>query len=275
MNTKIYTPFAIHEILNANGTKPVFGRISKNSPEYLETPISFDIETSNIRNDKGEKRAFMYVWMLDIFDCTIIGRTWSEFVDVLQIISQFFALNPENRRAIIYVHNLAYEFQFMRKHIDWYKIFATEKRKPLYAISDNGIEFRCSLRLSGYRLEKVGEMLKNPIEKKVGDLDYTKVRTRQTVLTPSEYGYCINDVKVVSEYIREKIAEESGIENIPMTKTGYVRRMCKHRTLHGKNYGQYIKLMQNLTLSPDEYRLAKSAFMGGFTHANFTEPGKP
>lgn len=274
VNNQIYTPFAIHDILQNHSKNSVFVQRDKNSVQYLNEPISFDIETTNTYKSSGEKIAFMYVWMLDIYDCTIIGRTWVEFIDTLNIISNHFQLIGNAKRCIIYVHNLSFEFQFIRKYFEWHKVFATEMRKPLYAVTETGIEFRCSLRLSGYRLEKVGEQLRNPVEKMIGDLDYSKIRHRQTPLTPSELKYCINDVKIVSEYIREKIADENGIENIPLTKTGYVRRMCKHRTLHGKNRGQYVSLMNELTLRYDEYMLAKGAFMGGFTHANFWYTGK-
>ena len=274
MNMQIYSPFAIHTILQQNAQKSIFVKRDKNSPEYLNEPISFDIETTNTYNYKNEKIAFMYIWMLDIYDCTIIGREWAEFIEVINIISNHFQLIGKTKRCIIYIHNLAFEFQFFRKYFEWYKVFATDNRKPLYAITETGIEFRCSLRLSGYRLEKVGENLKNQIPKMVGDLDYTKIRNKKTRLTSEELKYCINDVKIVSEYIREKIADENGIENIPLTKTGYVRRMCKHRTLHGKNYKNYIDLIKELTLTLEEYQTAKRAFMGGFTHANFWYTGK-
>lgn len=268
-----YTPYAINQILHNHSKDSVFVQRDKNSVQYLNEPISFDIETTNTYNYKGEKIAFMYIWMLDIYDCTIIGREWSEFINVINTISAHFQLIGNEKRCIIYIHNLAFEFQFFRKLFTWYKIFATENRKPLYAITENGIEFRCSLRLSGYRLEKVGENLRNKIPKKTGDLDYSKIRNKLTRLTKEEIGYCINDVKIVSEYIREKIQDECGIENIPLTKTGYVRRMCKHRTLHGKNYKNYIDLMKELKLTLDEYKVAKRAFMGGFTHANFWYTG--
>lgn len=278
MNTRIYTPFSINDILQQNSENSVFVRKDKNSPECLNEPISFDIETSNTYTQDGRKIAFMYVWMLDIYDCTIIGRSWIEFINTLNIISNHFQLNGKSKRIIIYVHNLAFEFQFIRKYFIWYKVFATGRRKPLYAITENGIEFRCSLRLSGYRLEKVGENLRNPIEKMVGDLDYNKIRistpSYQTPLTKQEMQYCINDVKIVSEYIREKIKDENGIENIPLTKTGYIRRMCKHRTLHGNGRARYVEMIKKLVLTLEEYKTAKSAFMGGFTHANFWYTGK-
>ena len=105
-----YTPHATKEILNSHQAHWV----KKEGNYILNEAISFDIETTSMYQDE-QKRAFMYVWMLDIFDCTIIGRTWQEFVSTINTIVIHFNLANVKRRAIIYVHNLAYEFQFIRK----------------------------------------------------------------------------------------------------------------------------------------------------------------
>lgn len=234
--------------------------------QFLNTPISFDIETTSFYNKAGEKCATMYIWMLDIYDKCIIGRTWDEFVDCINEIAEYYQTDKE-KRIIIYVHNLSYEFQFMRKWFKWRKIFFVNDRKPIYAITENNIEFRCSYLLAGYSLAKVGEMLRNPIDK-LDTLDYTKPRHFNTYLTDREIAYCIHDVKIVSEFIREKIQDESGICNIPLTKTGYVRRLCRARCLRGKGANKYRELMEKLQISPNEYDTAKAAFQGGFTHGN-------
>lgn len=69
----------------------------------------------------------------------------------------------DNKRIIIYVHNLSYEFQFMRKWFVWDKIFALEERKVVYAIMA-GIEFRCSYILTGYSLKSLAIINKLPVE---------------------------------------------------------------------------------------------------------------
>ena len=262
-----YTPHAIKQILNSH--QPHW--VKKDGNYILNEAISFDIEVTSMYQNK-QKYAFMYVWMLDIFDCTIIGRTWQEFVSVLDTIVIHFNLANIKRRAIIYVHNLAYEFQFIRKWFKWYKVFSLSRRKPLYALTRTGIEFRCSYRLSGYKLEKIGEQM--GIEK-LGDFDYRKIRHSKTPLTPREYKYCIHDVKIVCAYIRQKMEEEGGnISLIPLTKTGYVRRYVREHTLRGKNRCFYKNAIANLTLEPEEYIMAKRAFAGGFTHASVIHSGK-
>lgn len=247
---------------------------SKNKIEYINIPCSFDIETSSFYYN-GEKCCCMYEWTLGLNGACIIGRTWEDFVMCMGKLSEKLELS-ENKILVIYVHNLSYEFQFIRKLFLWTKVFAVDNRKPVYATTNMGIEFRCSYLLSGYSLAKVGEHLtKYKVEKKVGDLDYEKLRHSKTPLSEKELGYCVNDVKVVMAYIMERIEIDGSITKIPLTKTGYVREYCRKNCMYntgrnGKKYHDidFYNLIGSLTLEPDEYKQLKRAFQGGFTHAN-------
>ena len=110
-------------------------------------PAAFDIETTSWEV-KDTKLAAMYIWQFGIDDLVTYGRTWDEFLDFLDEIKKIFNLS-ENLRLRVYVHNLAYEWQFIRKMIKWKTVFLVDTRKPVYALSDYDIEFRCSLLLSG------------------------------------------------------------------------------------------------------------------------------
>ena len=176
----------------------------------------------------------------------------------------------------IYVHNLAYEFQFIKDRFVWQKVFALDTRKVNYCRTDSGIEFRCSYQLSGYNLATLGKNLqKYKVSKMEGDLDYSKLRTKDTKLTDTELGYCIHDVLVVMAYIQECIEQENGIQNIPLTKTGYVRRYVKRECLGTSKHRneRYRKFIHAMTLEPDEYLQLRRAFQGGFTHANVMHVG--
>ena len=89
---------------------------------YLNIESGFDIETTSTTVN-GEKVAFMYVWQIGIGygNDVFYGRTWAELVELLHDLSLSLELD-ESKRLVIYVHNLAYEFQFMRKFFDWVKI---------------------------------------------------------------------------------------------------------------------------------------------------------
>ena len=253
---------------------------------YYNCPASFDIETSSFYNEDGEKRACMYIWQMGFNGTVVYGRTWEEWFKCLDQLVDYLALN-ESRRLIIYVHNLGYEFQFIRKYFDWDKVFAIKQRRPVYALC-RGLEFRCSLFLSNYSLEYIGKNLlyKYPVKKLVGDLDYSKVRHSKTPLTEQELAYCINDVKVVMSYIQEKIEQDGDITQIPLTNTGYVRNYCRKECFfegipeddeEGRkrvlmNYRAIMKSLQIDT--KEEYDQMQRAFMGGFTHASALYSGK-
>ena len=238
---------------------------------YVNMANAFDIETSSFM-DGTEYRATMYIWQASIDGVIVIGRTWEEFLDFVEILTDHFNLYHD-KILVIYVHNLSYEFQWIRKLFKWEEVFSIDERKPIYARTDRGIEFRCSYLLSGMNLERLGEhLLRHNIKKLVGSLDYDKIRHSGTALTSEELSYCINDVRVLTAYIAERMEIDGNITKIPHTKTGYVRRATRtacfgtdHRQRKFKKYRDFIK---RLKMDPEEYVLAKDAFMGGFTHAN-------
>ena len=212
------------------------GLVTSNKQEsFLNVPAAFDIETSSFYSD-DVKCAITYEWTFGIgyikdgefSRLKTYGRTWEQFKTLLGCVTAVLGLT-EKRRLVVYVHNLPYEWQFMRKHFDWTKVFFIDQRKPVYAINDMGIEFRCSLKLSGKSLANTAkDLLKYKAKKMVGDLDYSLIRTPETPLTQTELGYCEADVEVILCYIQEKIEQEGDITRIPLTKTGYVRRYCKN-----------------------------------------------
>lgn len=282
-STKIYTPDEIEKMIELsmnNVRKVTKRRHKKSSIHYYDCPCAFDIETTSFIDANHEKASTMYVWMLGLNGLCMMGRTWEEFINVINTISGILELD-ENNRIIVGVHNLGYEFQFIRHYFDWEKVFSVDIRKPVYAITTQGIEFRDTYILSGYKLETVGKNLHTyKIEKMVGDLDYTKIRNSKTKLTKKEIGYCINDIKVVMAYLQECIDTEGTIIKIPLTKTGYIRRYVKNACygldIKEKNYKKwdYMTLIQNLTLDSEEYIMLKRAFCGGFTHASPFYSGK-
>lgn len=242
-------------------------------------PFSFDIETTSFErenNGKTEKLATMYVWQFGVNGYVIIGRFWTEFIEMIKIISKVLQLN-ENKRIIVYIHNLSFEFQFIRKMFEWINVFSIEERRPLYALSVDGVEFRCSYLLTGYNLATVAKnLVKYKIKKLVGDLDYNLKRHSQTPLNENEIAYCVNDVKIVMLYIKEYLENVRNIHSIPLTKTGGVRKFCRKEcftivTDSGKkvNNFDYKHLINGLKIKDlSEFNAMQRAFCGGFTHAN-------
>lgn len=256
-------------------TKKVKTEDSTETIEYFNSICAFDIETSSFYAG-DEKQNIMYIYMLEINGIQIIGRTWNEFLAELEYLQAYCGLDNEHR-IVIYVHNLAYEFQYLRKLLNWSEVFASDMRKVIYAVS-GGFEFRCSFMLSGSSLANL-TLTKHDIHKKVGDLDYSKIRHSRTHLTETEMGYCLGDVDVLSAYIDEQMdIYDRDITKIPMTNTGRVRQFFRDILMPGDNRYKsykYKKFIKELTVdSEDEYNLLKQAFTGGFTHSNYKMTGK-
>lgn len=265
----------------------------KKAVTYYNMPSAFDIETSTFyldengnqvtnqeRNQMSEEerdkltpRACLVCWQFGIDGRVFFGRTWEEFQEFCNILHDCLKLSEE-LELIVYVHNLAYEFQWFHQYIEWSEVFATDMRKPVNALTKQGIRFKDSYILTNLSLNDVGEkeLHTYKVEKKTGDWDYSLIRSTSTPLTDKEIGYAIYDVLVVMALIREKIEEEGAINKIPLTKTGYARRFCKKKTIDSKTYEaqQYKKLVQGLKVEQWEYNQLKQTFMGGFTHSNAT-----
>lgn len=271
---------------------PIVKSSRKKDGSFYNVPVSFDIETTSFKNEKGQYCGIMYVWQFAIYNEVFYGRTMEQYQEFCQILTDFLQLGVK-AKLIVYVHNLAFEFQFIRKYFKWERVFADKKREPMYA--DTGtIMYKCSYRLSGYSLAKLAENLqRHKIKKLVGDLDYSLLRHSKTQLTEEELGYCANDVLIVTAYIAEQIEDNGDITKIPLTSTGFVRRHIYEQTVASPNriVGiNYRGLMKTLTINEDvrwnpkknngkgayenkEYQALKMAFQGGFTHASAIHSG--
>lgn len=238
--------------------------------EYYNLPFAFDIETTSFY-DGDNKRACMYIFMFSLNGSYIYGRTWTDFDFVLDNLQSALRLNNK-RRIIIYIHNLAYEFQFLIGHTQMSDVFARTARHVIKATMNNCFDLKCSYFLSGLSLAKLAEDLTSvKIEKKIGDLDYKKIRHYNTPLTEKELGYCEYDVKILHYFILEEMEKnENNITKIPLTKTGYVRQYCQKYVKKHTNYKAYRdKIIKLSPTDKDLFCLLHKAFQGGYTHANY------
>lgn len=231
---------------------------------YLEIPCAFDIETTNMKDgDKFRPFSFMYHWQFCMEKFVIFGRTWAEFQKLLKTLSDRLNLSDE-RRLVIYCHNLSFEFAHFRKFVHVRSGLFKEERKPLYVLVSGGIEFRDSLALSNMSLQKFCENEGAEHYKLVDTYDYKKIRTPETLLTEEEKAYCYNDVAGLAECIASRMKENT-LANIPLTSTGYVRRDFRNAVRKNKeNRTAFL----NSQLDEHLYDLMRKAFRGGDTHAN-------
>ena len=227
--------------------------------KYMDCVCAFDIETTTLPD---MEQAIMYIWQFQIDDyCTVVGRTWEEYFEFMRRIREEIRPNL----LCIYVHNLSFEFQFLKGRYDFQQdeVFAVDSRKVLKCTMFNTFEYRCSYLHSNMSLDAFTHRMGVP-DAKLADFDYEKKRYPWTELSADELAYCINDVRGLVQALKKEMALDGDtLYTIPLTSTGYVRRDCK-KAMEGFNHKQLAEIL------PDEnvYMLLREAFRGGNTHAN-------
>lgn len=233
-------------------------RYKRNKKQYLNVICAFDIETTRLIEIE---QSIMYIWQVQFGEHTIIGRYWEEFnLFIDNLIQQL----DEDVKIIFFVHNLSYEFSFL-KGIYKFKsdeVFCTDKRKVLKCDMKGHIEFRCSYFLTNMSLEKF--LKKYNVENKKTIYDYNKVRYPWTKLTDEEMEYCINDVKGLCQAIKKQMASDGDdILSLPYTATSYVRRDVK-RAMKEFNYLELHGMFPDVEI----YKLLRENFRGGDVVSN-------
>lgn len=271
---------------------------NKKSKALLSTPITFDIETSSmpenyIHNPKDYMIGFPYLYQLYLCDTVFFARTRTECFMLFSEIER--VLLKHNIHAVCYVHNLSFEYQFMKSilQIDYEKVFLVKNRKVAkFELKSDTIIFRDSYLLSNMSLAKFCENYNPPKYQKDKELiDYEIIRYPWSELSDEILYYSGMDV-ITLYYAIMSIMEKEGddLKTIPMTNTGYVRRSykkaCLGSTYNGgsyrkksdakfkqkKTYRQKYMDKQKITL--EQYNLLLKAFRGGNTHANRYKVGR-
>lgn len=231
----------------------------------------FDIETTNmIDRENNVKEAYMYHWQFSFNDIVIYGRKWKEFIYLINKIEKVNGIRS-NVKFVVWVANLSFEFQFMRKWLHVTRLFAKEERQPLLVEHNGWLQFREALSISGGNLEQLAKDYCTT-QKLVGDLDYSIKRNSCTLLTEKEKAYCENDVVILKEF-SEYIFDKYIIPNrkIPMTKTGLLRDEVKTNI---KDLKKVNDIMMQLFPTEKEYRICMNwLFRGGYVHSNVLHTG--
>lgn len=257
--------FDVDIISNAGTLKKRGGTRSHSKRTYKDLVCAFDIETTRIAEIE---QSIMYIWQFQVDEyCTVIGRTWAEYMGMLHDIAE--ALGDDY--LVIYVHNLSYEFQFLAGVYNFAasEVFAVDSRKVLKAEMLGHFEYRCSYLQTNMSLRQFLSKMGVKHLKLSGDnFDYSKQRYPWTPLSEFsdlELEYCINDVRGLVEAIKaELVRDGDDLYTIPMTSTGYVRRDAK-RVMSPAGIRANVRECQP---DPELYLALRDAFRGGDTHAS-------
>ena len=226
-------------------------------------PASDYLSLSESDREVAIPHACMYIWQFSINDTVYYGRTWEEFKQFLDRLEQNC-----DKKKYIFVHNLSFEFQFFCTQLNIKSVISRKSRKVMSCdLADYNITFRCTYYMSNAALMYLPKLFNLPVQKMVGDLDYSKIRTPKTPLTHKELGYCEYDCLVVYEYIKMELQTYKCVKKIPITSTGKVRKELQQIVL--KDY-KYRRITSNsINIKPSVYNMLVDAFAGGYTHANY------
>ena len=268
---KYWTEYKGHDV-------EILGRTKK----VDNTIYTFDIETTSylvlgnrvisardyqILSDEEQedckKQACMYVWQFSINDQVYYGRTWVEFKLFLDELEK-----NDNSKKIVFIHNLSFEFQALWSVVRVKDVMSRKSRKLLTChLEDYNIELRCTQMLSNLKLANLPKEYQLPVEKKVGDLDYSLLRTPATPLTDRELGYCEFDCLVTYWYVKTELETYERVDKLPITSTGKVRKQLQRLVLGDPAYVR--KVSRQINTNPKVYNMLVDAFAGGYTHANY------
>ena len=229
---------------------------------YKDIITAFDIETTRITEIE---QSVMYIWQWAFGpELVVIGRTWEEFS---AFVDKLIVSMAETEKLLIFVHNLSYEFQFLKGIYPFTNddIFALDSRKVLRCEMYKKLEFRCSYLQTNMSLDEFTSKMGAEHSKLSGEeFDYSKRRFPWTPLSDQELAYCVHDVIGLVEAMQIQMAHDNdNLYTVPMTSTGYVRRDAKHAMR--KVYHGWIS--QQLP-TYHVYEMCREAFRGGNTHAN-------
>lgn len=237
----------------------------KYSNNFWNLKCGFDIETTTYID-----RAYMYIWQIGINNKAFFGNTWKEFNDCLNIINSYIDyLNSHKAKerhkkefkaqAICFIHNIAFEWQFVRKEINVTDVFLKSLREPLYFESNN-IKFLDSYQITHMSLAKLAKRYCNT-QKMVGDIDYTILRnaTDGKNLTTKELKYCENDVLILCEFAEYYFNKYLSNNELIYTETSIVRHSLKKAfkeqnqitkqdifEMYPKTFNEYLMYMEYL-----------------------------
>lgn len=256
---------------------------ARNKVEYYNYPCSFDIETTTIKPGQlnypyskyAPPIAFPYLFQWNIYGSVIMCRTYSEALNIFSWICEYFRLGA-NRRLVIFDHNLGYEEFFFRGLWDIKPegSFAMDDHHPVSVLTEEGILFRDSYKMTNMSLETLSKDWSQTWFKDKEIMDYSVLRTPYSVLDENTYIYSALDVLSLSDSISGFLrAKNEWIWTKSTTSTSFIRFNFKKRIGLGvkkrtPEQVEYFRTLANQVMSKDMFEMQLRLARGGNTHNN-------
>lgn len=229
---------------------------------------SADYEVEELRNKPHF--AYMYTWQFAVNDISVYGRTWDEFTEFLLNLRADLRLKIDHK-LIVFVHNLKFEFAFMKKvkgiYFDETDFIARDRNEVIKCVVNDVFEFRDSYAYTEMSLEQMGELINF---QKLKNYNYALIRTNITPLTSTELLYCEHDVLILTQYFNREADRYGYVANVPLTATRCVKRLIFDNYRRDKWFGSGKNTRLSFDSENDMYvlDLLKSAYSGGFLYTN-------
>lgn len=270
-NSYAFTPYQFFDYVKLSKICYIYktGR-AREKVTYNDCIIMADTETS--KEAPGVVcRNYVVAWTISIraFDMNIVtlyGHKPSEMVDCLN--KMIAAM--EGMKTIVYIHNLNYDWTFLRKH--FIKAWGapehqlnTKSYNPIYIEFKNGLILKDSLILAQRSLEKWAKDLDVEHQKAVGAWDYDKVRMQSDTFTPNEKTYIENDTLAGVECLQKTMdGLNKRIFSMPYTATGIVRNLVQQIGKGNRAKEHFSRIIPEYSVQ----KMLEDAFHGGYVHLN-------
>lgn len=245
-----------------NGIKVKQYAKGKNARSCLCIGASFDIETTKV----NDTLTFMYGWQFGLDNIVIWGDTFEEVIILFDFLKEKLQYK-KSQRLLVFVANLGYEWQFIRKYLNVTKAFLKEKREPIEIEHNDFIILKECLSWGG-SLNKLAQDYTDLIKLK-GDLDYSIYRESYYDFTQeSEWQYIDFDVLTLTHFAIWYYDTFSDGYN--MTKPITIQSSIRNTFYQNAKDTQELLDVQKCFFSDyNDYKmLMKWVYRGGFVHAN-------
>ena len=264
---KAYTPDEMQLPVLAFKTLQKNHKITKYATKY----ICLDTETSHADNLTG----WVYQWAAKLGALYVYGRRPSEIIDFMRRIAEHYGLNEE-KKIILYIHNAAYDLQYMKAFL-----FQYDPTADFLAIDNHGIlqcevlgfKIICSYKLTNLSLAALSKNYAATYIKAVGEIDYDVVRYQDSELSAADWFYMFSDVAAQDDGIAGylKMQGYRYAFKAPITSTGFVRANCRKAAKAAEDWrGEFVSSRLDL----EQYNLCRQCFMGGVCIASFKYAGQ-
>lgn len=269
-----YEPIVAYDVDEFQPPMLIFKELQRNHKlkKYATEYICLDTETSKIDVATG----WIYQWAVCIKQRIFVyGRKPSEFINFLVKLSEHYELS-DDKKIIIYVHNLQYDFSYLKRYLMQYdptiEVLAIDNHAVL-TVDILGFRLICSYKLTNLSLAVLSDKYARKYRKAVGEVDYDVLRFQDDELTDKDWCYMFSDVASQYDGIKEYLLMNgyTFCADAPFTSTGFVRVACRKAS---KKDERWRSEFENMRLDLRQYRICRQAFMGGITIASYLYSNK-